>query len=98
MENLTGKPYCWVSYFVGYIFDSLYQNIVNIRLKHSMMESSNLIFSASFASDFRWCCLAGHGSPSVTQHVVSVESSSLLLYSIKIDLFVYRDVSLTNVL
>ena len=30
------------------------------------------------------------GSPSLVQHVVSVESSSLLLYS---NLFVYRDVS-----
>ena len=29
----------------------------------------------------QWCCLADHGSPSVTQHVVSVEFSSLLLYS-----------------
>ena len=29
------------------------------------------------------CCLADQGFPSVTQHVVSVESSSLLLHSIK---------------
>ena len=28
------------------------------------------------------CCLADQGSPSVMQHVVSVESSSLLLHSI----------------
>ena len=32
-----------------------------------------------FASDFQWCCLTDHGSPSVMQRVVSVESSSLLL-------------------
>ena len=30
-----------------------------------------------------WCCLADQGSPFVTQHVVYVESSSLLLHSIK---------------
>ena len=29
-----------------------------------------------------WCCLTDKGSPSVMQHVVSVESSSLLLHSI----------------
>ena len=29
------------------------------------------------------CCLADQGSPSVMQHVVSVESSSLLLHNIK---------------
>ena len=34
-------------------------------------------------SDFQWCCLADQGSPSVKQHVVPVESSSLLLHSIK---------------
>ena len=33
----------------------------------------------SSASDFQWSCLADQGSLSVTQHVVSVESSSLLL-------------------
>ena len=37
----------------------------------------------NFASDFQWCCLAVQGSPTVTQHVVSVESSSLLLRGIK---------------
>ena len=36
-----------------------------------------------FASDFPWCCLAIKGSPAVTQHVVYVESSSLLLHSIR---------------
>ena len=35
-------------------------------------------------------------SASVKQHVVSVESSSLLLHSIKRDLFIYRDDSLTT--
>ena len=37
------------------------------------------------------------GSPTVTKHVVSVESSSLLLHNLlKRDLFVYRDDSLTS--
>ena len=36
-----------------------------------------------FASDFKWCYLAEQGSPSVMQHVLSVESSSLLLHCIK---------------
>ena len=36
---------------------------------------------SSFASDFQWCCLTDQGSPSVMQHIVSVESSSLLLHS-----------------
>ena len=34
-----------------------------------------------FASVFQWCCLTDQGSPSVMQHIVSVESSSLLLHS-----------------
>ena len=34
-----------------------------------------------FASDIQWCCLTDQGSPSVMQHIVSVESSSLLLHS-----------------
>ena len=38
---------------------------------------------SSFASDFQWFCLADQGSPSVTQHGVSVESSSLLFHTIK---------------
>ena len=58
----------------------------------------------AFASDFQWGCLADQASPSVTQHVVSAESSSLLLHSIeaccfivlKRDLFVYRDDSTTS--
>ena len=29
----------------------------------------------------QWCCLTDQGSPSVIQHIVSVESSSLLLHS-----------------
>ena len=33
-----------------------------------------------FALDFQWCCLAVQGSPTVTQHVVSDVSSSLLLH------------------
>ena len=36
---------------------------------------------SSFASDFQWCCLADQGSPSVMQHIVSVEFSSSLLHS-----------------
>ena len=36
---------------------------------------------SSFASDFQWCCLTDQGSPSVMQHIVSIESSSLLLHS-----------------
>ena len=32
---------------------------------------------------FQWCCLTDRGSPSVMQHIVSVESSSLLLHSIE---------------
>ena len=48
-----------------------------------------------FASDFLRCCLAEQGSPSVTKHVASVESSSLLL-SIKTLIFVYLDDTLTS--
>ena len=36
---------------------------------------------SSFASDFQWYCLTDQGPPSVMQHIVSVESSSLLLHS-----------------
>ena len=38
------------------------------------------------------CCLTDQGPPSVMQHIVSVESSSLLLHS----LYVYRDGSLMS--
>ena len=36
---------------------------------------------SSFALDFQLCCLTDQGSPSVMQHIVSVESLSLLLHS-----------------
>ena len=52
---------------------------------------SFVAWSTTFASAFRWCCLADQGSPSVAQHVVSDESSSLLQHSNKHDVFVYRD-------
>ena len=35
---------------------------------------------SSFASDFQWCCLTDQGSPYVMQHIVYVESSTLLLH------------------
>ena len=35
----------------------------------------------SFAPDFQWCSLAVQGSPAVTLHLVSAESSSLILHS-----------------
>ena len=44
-------------------------------------EAQMMIF---FASDFQSCCLTDKRSPSVMQHVVSVESlTSLLLHSIE---------------
>ena len=43
-----------------------------------------------------WFFLADQGSPFVMQHVVSVESSSLLLIVLKRDLFVYHADSLTS--
>ena len=33
------------------------------------------------SEDFQWCCLTDQGSSSVMQHIVAVESSSLLLHS-----------------
>ena len=42
----------------------------------------------SLTSDFQWCCLTSQGSPVATQHVVSVESSSLILHGTFRDLFV----------
>ena len=36
-----------------------------------------------FVTDFQWYCLAVQGSPTVTLHVASVESSFLLLHSMK---------------
>ena len=42
------------------------------------------------------CYVPNLVSPIVTQHVVSVEFSSLLFHSINRDLFVYRDDSLTS--
>ena len=37
--------------------------------------------SSSFVFIFQWYCLAAHGPPTVKQHVLSIKSSSLLLYS-----------------
>ena len=39
--------------------------------------------SKSVRLHFQWCCLTDRGSPTVMQHVMSVESSSLLLHSIQ---------------
>ena len=39
------------------------------------------VIGLGLALDFQWCCLTDQGSPSVMQHIVSVESSSLLLHS-----------------
>ena len=47
----------------------------------SVAWSTGALRLSSFASDFQWCCLTDQGSPSVLQHIVSVESSSLLLHS-----------------
>ena len=47
-------------------------------------------------SDFQLCCMADQGSPFVTQHVVSVESSSLLLIVVNVNYLFYRDDSLTS--
>ena len=46
-----------------------------------MLGPPGLNVLSSFASDFQCCCLTDQGSPSVIQHIVSVESSSLLLHS-----------------
>ena len=43
-----------------------------------------LLGPPSFASDFHLCCLAVHESPTDKRHIVYVESSSLLLHSIKL--------------
>ena len=48
-------------------------------LHHYIRGSINRLYS--FAPDFQWCCLTDQGSPSVMQHIVSVESSSLLFHS-----------------
>ena len=50
----------------------------------------------SFASDFQCCCLTDKGSPSVMQHILSVESLSLLLHSYLTYLSVDREDSLTS--
>ena len=53
-----------------------------------------LLFRIS--TDFQLCCLADQGSPSVSQHVVSVKSSSLILHSIRLRFVFNRDDSLTS--
>ena len=42
----------------------------------------------SFTSDFQRCCLAVQGSPTVMEHVVSVQPSSLILHGTFRELFV----------
>ena len=44
-----------------------------------------------FFTDFKWCCLAVQAYPTATQHVVYVESSSLLFVVLNCYLFVNRD-------
>ena len=48
----------------------------NITSIHTNMTITNRV-----NSDFQWCCLTDQGSPSVMQHIVSAESSSLLPHS-----------------
>ena len=63
----------------------LYREIVTVMDSLEINASCDLDFGLNsqliifFASDFQWCCLTDQGSPSVMQHVVSVESPSLLL-------------------
>ena len=61
-----------------------------------MLQYNVFVIFVVCSSDFQLCCLEDQGSPSVTQYVVSVGSSSLLLIVLKLDLFVYRDDSLTS--
>ena len=43
-----------------------------------------------FLFNFRWVCLAVQGSPTVKEHVISVESLSLIFHGTSQDLFVLR--------
>ena len=68
-------------------FSDQFRNII-IRYKrigynlNVMRQSACLVINPiTVASDFQWCCLTDQGSPSVMQHIASVESSSLLLHS-----------------
>ena len=40
---------------------------------------AQLTILSSFASDFQWCYLENQGSPSFTQYVVSVKSTSSIV-------------------
>ena len=44
-----------------------------------------------FASNLQLCCLAVQGSPTVMQHIVSVESRLCSFKVLCYDSFVYRD-------
>ena len=52
-----------------------------------LLDPPGIKWSTSFASDFKLCCLADKRSPTVTQYVASVKSSSLLIKVLSCDLF-----------
>ena len=59
-----------------------------ILLWHSLSLPYNHFVIFFFPSDFQWCVLVVHESPAVTEHLVSVESSSLMIHGTFRDLFV----------
>ena len=68
-------------------YDGPNQKAINFSWSGSELSSVALSTGAKlmifFCFSFQWCSSADQGSPSITQHIVSVESSSLLLHSIK---------------
>ena len=48
----------------------------------SVASSTGVQLVILFTSDFQWCCLTYQGSPVTMQHVVSVESSSLIFHNL----------------
>ena len=63
-------------------FNHIHFSWLGTELYCLLLGPPGLNLGSSFTSDFQLCCLADQGSPSVTQLVVSVESSSLPLHSI----------------
>ena len=69
---------------VGQTSDSMMVPTFSFLSIHSAPELCRLLldppgFNFSFTSALQWCCMTSQASPADTQHVVSVESSSLVL-------------------
>ena len=89
-QNLTFKVDRWVGRLTLWRPWAARFGWLGPGLFRLLLGAPGLGWWSSFASDFRWCCLADRGSPSVISLDVSVESWYLLLLVLGRDFCVFR--------